>query len=324
MAEALEGATAAEQTPVPSFESSNDRSGEQISPAGNHFDAESNKFIDKSPREDQGRFAKVRESLARAQQKASFVQAVTEGLVDPDENTMDADTWAAARNAQIARGTGKIQLPDVGEGAEEGAIADIEAHPNRPELPKLSEFMGTIEEYDRAVAEYPAKLQAFMNAERQVWERLPPISPEHENLVLGLQASAESPEVAALEYALDFVKQNGAQPRFHYDLGRFASECPNGEQVLLHFGAHPEKLVKFFAAAVQNAHPAECLQKLVHTLSGRLEKDAAHQARSSKPRPPEPVGARATSSAFDVNDENTPTEEWTRRRNEQLAKRTRR
>ena len=40
-----------------------------------------------------------------------------------------------------------------------------------------------------------------------------------------------------------------------------------------------------------------------------------------KPRPPEPVGARASSSAFDVNDEKTDGEEWARERNKQVAAR---
>jgi hypothetical protein len=47
-----------------------------------------------------------------------------------------------------------------------------DAPPKRPELPKLSEFAGTLEDFDKEVGEYPAKLAAYLDAERQQKERV--------------------------------------------------------------------------------------------------------------------------------------------------------
>src|SRR6266576_874258 len=108
MAEATEAVVVVEQQPQTdaegtSFEQfSADRKagkvdatagGAEHSPGGDQWDGEKNKFVNKAPRDGQGRFAKVRESLERAQKRSDFVGAVLEGAVEPDEHTMDAETW---------------------------------------------------------------------------------------------------------------------------------------------------------------------------------------------------------------------------------------
>ncbi|MFL6306894.1 MAG: hypothetical protein ACJ72H_25460 [Candidatus Sulfotelmatobacter sp.] len=254
---------------------------EDMAAGGNQFDSEKNAFVNKTPRNEQGRFAKVRESLERSQKRSTYVKAVLEGAVEPDENTMDADTWAAARNAQIARGTSKITAPefpaektgDEAEGAE-----------------------------TQAVELTPAEI-AHNSA--------------HEELNVRLLARLETKEVKQLTSAMEFAARAGATPYFFDQLGHIAADHDNREAVLFHLGQNPEKL-----AAYSRLAPDQ-LKNVVHVLSQQLgaqEKAAAHPP---KPKPPDPVGARASSTAFDVNDESIDADTWARQRNESLAKRRR-
>jgi hypothetical protein len=63
----------------------------------------------------------------------------------------------------------------------------------------------------------------------------------------------------------------------------------------------------------------EQLKDIVRGLSRELA--AGEKRIAPKPKPPEPVGARATASAFDVSDENSDPEVWARERNKQVAAR---
>ena len=228
--------------------------GDEISPIGNQFDPKQNKFVNKTPREDSGRFAKVRESLEKSQKRSTYIRAVLDGAVEPTED-MDESTWLAARRAQIERKSNQITAPELP--AE---------HAERPE-----------------------------RGEAQPVEQ--PLAPEHEALVMKFQALSHQPEVQALDRAIGIAREHGATPKFFKELTAFASACPNGERVLLHFGEHPQKMAEFSWAAASAPKPQEHLQKLVRSLSEQLDA-SAKAARPPKPKPPEPVGGRATSSAL--------------------------
>jgi hypothetical protein len=256
---------------------------EDMAAAGNQWSSEKNAFINRTPRNEQGRFAKVRESLERSQKRSTYVKAVLEGAVEPDEHTMDADTWAAARNAQIARGTNSITPPEFpDENAGDGA-----------------------EGLDNAVAEQPLTPEAIKHNEL------------HEEMHTRLLARLEAPEVKKLTTAMEYALDRGATPYYFDTLGHVAADFDNGEAVLFHLGENPEKLASYSFLS------PERLKSVIRTLSQQL---GAQQKPTAppKPKPPDPVGARASSSAFDVNDESIDADTWARQRNEQLAKSRRR
>jgi hypothetical protein len=254
---------------------------EDVAAGGNQWDGEKNAFVNKTPRNEQGRFAKVRESLERSQKRSTYVKAVLEGAVEPDEHTMDADTWAAARNAQIARGTNSITPPEfpdenAGDGAEGGENA-IREEPLTPEQIKHNEA--------------------------------------HEEMHTRLLARLEAPEVKKLTTAMEYALDRGATAYFFDTLGHVAADFDNREAVLFHLGENPEKLASYSFLS------PERLKSVIRTLSQQL---GAKAAAPPKPKPPDPVGARASSSAFDVNDESIDADTWARQRNEQVSKRGRR
>jgi hypothetical protein len=256
---------------------------EDVAAGGNQWDGEKNAFVNKTPRNEQGRFAKVRESLERSQKRSTYVKAVLEGAVEPDEHTMDADTWAAARNAQIARGTNSITPPEfpdenAGDGAEGGENA-IREEPLTPEQIKHNEA--------------------------------------HEEMHTRLLARLEAPEVKKLTTAMEYAVQRGATAYYFDTLGHVAADFDNREAVLFHLGENPEKLASYSFLS------PERLKSVIRTLSQQL---GAQQKPTAppKPKPPDPVGARASSSAFDVNDESVDADTWARQRNEQVSKRGRR
>jgi hypothetical protein len=256
---------------------------EDMAAGGNQWDGDKNAFVNKTPRNEQGRFAKVRESLERSQKRSTYVKAVLEGAVEPDEHTMDADTWAAARNAQIARGTNSITPPEfpdenAGDGAEGGENA-IREEPLTPEQIKHNEA--------------------------------------HEEMHTRLLARLEAPEVKKLTTAMEYAVQRGATAYYFDTLGHVAADFDNREAVLFHLGENPEKLASYSFLS------PERLKSVIRTLSQQL---GAQQKPTAppKPKPPDPVGARASSSAFDVNDESVDADTWARQRNEQVSKRGRR
>jgi hypothetical protein len=257
---------------------------EDMAAGGNQWDGDKNAFVNKTPRNEQGRFAKVRESLERSQKRSTYVKAVLEGAVEPDEHTMDADTWAAARNAQIARGTNSITPPEfpdenAGDGAEGGENA-IREEPLTPEQIKHNEA--------------------------------------HQELHTRLVVRLESPEVQQLQRALHFATEKGATPFFLDSLGHIVSDHDNGEEILFHLGANQEKLAAYSLLSKGQ------LEGVIRGLSRELSTRKTQTVQAPKPKPPDPVSTRASSSAFDVHDESTDPETWARQRNEQVSKRGRR
>jgi hypothetical protein len=253
--------------------------GDEIASGGNRWDGEKGKFVNPVRDEATGRFAKVRESLAQSERKSRYVAAVLAGTVAPTEE-MDADSWAAARNAQVRAQADKITPPDFGEGEERSA-----------------DGAGT-----PAEAQLTAEQIAHNAADQALQTRL--------------RVRLEAPEVKSLVGAMATAAQRGATPFFFDELGHFAADHDNGEQILFHLGANPEKLTAY------SFMTRDQLKDIVRGLSRELA--AGEKRIAPKPKPPEPVGARATASAFDVSDENSDPEVWARERNKQVAARRRR
>jgi hypothetical protein len=259
--------------------------GDDVALGGNEFDSATNSYKNRTPRDardGKGRFQAVRESLERSQKRSDYVRSVLEGVVEPHES-QDSETWAAARNAQIARGTNKITPPEFpDENAGDGA-----------------------EGLDNAVAEQPLTPEAIKHNEL------------HEEMHTRLLARLEAPEVKKLTTAMEYALDRGATPYYFDTLGHVAADFDNGEAVLFHLGENPEKLASYSFLS------PERLKSVIRTLSQQL---GAQQKPTAppKPKPPDPVGARASSSAFDVNDESVDADTWARQRNEQVSKRGRR
>lgn len=287
----LEQPTAEPAAEPPSFEQfSKDRKagkvdattgGDEINPAGNKWDAERNQFVN-PVRDEGGRFSKVRESLAQSQSKAEYVKAVLEGAIQPDER-MDPDTWAAARNAQIRSQSGRITPPNLGE--ETGAGAKTAGAP----VVELS----------------PADVKHFQ---------------DHDAMLAGIAAKAavDGETQGALE-GFKTAVVNGV-PGYAVDyLGHCIAECgANAHGVFLALGKNPD------AVAMYSQMPPEGMRRAVLALSREIAQNSGKARQTSQtkaPAPPDPVGARATATAFDVNDEKTDPEEWARQRNEQVGKR---
>jgi hypothetical protein len=260
--------------------------GDDVALGGNEFDSATNSYKNRTPRDardGKGRFQAVRESLERSQKRSDYVRSVLEGVVEPHES-QDSETWAAARNAQIARGTNKITPPEfpdenAGDGAEGGENA-IREEPLTPEQIKHNEA--------------------------------------HQELHTRLVVRLESPEVQQLQRALHFATEKGATPFFLDSLGHIVSDHDNGEEILFHLGANQEKLAAYSLLSKGQ------LEGVIRGLSRELSTRKTQTVQAPKPKPPDPVSTRASSSAFDVHDESTDPETWARQRNEQASKRGRR
>src|ERR1035438_7330462 len=223
---------------------------DEASPGATQWDGERNKFVNSGRDETTGRFAKVRESLAQSERKSKYVAAVLAGTVQPDES-MDPDTWAAARNAQVRAQADKITPPDFGERSADGS--------ETPAEPQLTAEQNEHNEADQA-------------------------------LQTRLRVRLEAPEVKGLIGAMATAAQKGATPLFFDELGHFAADHENAEEILFHLGRNPEKLTAY------SYMTREQLKDIVRGLSRELA--AGEKRIAPKPKPPEPVGARATQAAF--------------------------
>jgi hypothetical protein len=260
--------------------------GNEIGPAGNQFDAAQNKWVNKSPtaRDGKARFQAVRESLERSQKRSDYVRSVLEGAIEPNEE-MSAETWAAARNAQIARGTNRITAPEFpAERSADGATAN-----NTAEQELTPAEQAHFEAHDSFMSSVAAKIA---------------IDPETRTARDGFAAALEK----------------GTAPEAMKYLGHCIADTDNPHEVFLALGKNPE------AVDLYSRLKPEGMRSAVLALSRELASRNTHAkaAPAPKPKPPDPVGARASATAFDVNDESIDADTWARQRNEQLAKRWRR
>ena len=258
--------------------------GTERNSGGDQWDGEQNKWVNKAPRDSAGRFSKVRESLAQSQRKTEYIQALQAGAVEPNDD-MSPEEWALARNRMLANGTNVIKT----EFPAEKKPADAGAESNDAEQQELT----------------PEEQHHFA---------------KHEEVMARIAAkSVTDPEMGEARAGLSAALDRGAHPDAVRYLGHCIADVDNPYETFLVLGKNPDAMVTLTSL------PPQAMRSVVRELSNELAaKSAAAPVREPappKPKPPNPVGARAASSAFDVNDDSTDPETWARLRNEQLAKR---
>jgi hypothetical protein len=159
------------------------------------------------PRDERGRFASVRDRLARMERKDSYLQAMDRGAVDPSDD-MSPEEWSRARAAQIRNNSAGINPPVVPDDKPADGAEGEEAEPElTPEQIKHNEA--------------------------------------HEELHTRLLAKLEAPEVKQLTKAMEYAVERGATPYFFDTIGNLAADLENSEAVLYHLGENPDKLAAF-------------------------------------------------------------------------------
>lgn len=220
---------------------------------------------------------------------------------------------------RLAQASSNTQATDP---AKEPENADESSEPKRPELPKLADYQGTIEEYDKEVAEYPAKLQAFLDAQRQTAEKQTAFKKR-------LETSEKAAKKAHPDYAEEFDKlqaeiQAGEEVGLPaHVLQAIAEDADDPHELTYHLITNRDEWQRF-----TNLSPKEALREVLK-LEAKMQvsKDSKEpapvkkEAKTKAPAPPDPVGARPVVAAFDVNDEKLSAEEWREKREAQLAKR---
>ena len=180
----------------------------------------------------------------------------------------------------------------------------------------------SIEEYDKEVAEYPEKLRAFLDAQRQVSEQAKSFKER-------LEKSEKAAKKAHPDYEEEFSKlqteiqageEIGLPPHV---LKAIAEDADDPHELTYHLITNRDEWQRF-----TNLSPKDALREVLK-LEAKLQvtKDAPKEpapkpkkAETKAPPPPDPVGARPVVAAFDVNDEKLSADEWLEKRNAQLAK----
>jgi hypothetical protein len=221
--------------------------------------------------------------LSSWKEDAEYREAVLGGAVAPSDE-MDPETWRAARLAQIEHGTSKITAPEP-EGKPEG---------EKVEAAKPS---GDEQKNDQQEAE-------------------PFLPSDHPHFVRAKQAEDWYPDLAAVVAAVPFPVSRGT--------GRAIAELDNSADVLYALCKNPQLF-----AALETLSPNQRVEELSRLSNNIARRSATSEdgERKSAPKaaekyaPIEPVGARATARAFDVNDESLSPSEWRKKREEQIRRR---
>jgi len=263
----------------------------------------------KQERTEDGKFkAKDKEPLFSAEQQKAFDKAFARREA---KLRREFEEQIAAIKSSTTQGAAPAKEP-----SKEAAASE----PQPPEIPDITTFAGTAEEFQKALKEYPAKLAAYLEAKRQVEESTKSLQKrlseseakakkahaDYEELVEGLVGDVKSGEEPELPQAV---------------LKAIAEETDDPYSLTYHLTQNRDEYRRL-AELTPNQALKEVL-KLEFKL--QREKEAAKApAQEPKPRqtsappPPETVGARATAKAFDVNDETMPADEWLKKRNEQV------
>lgn len=220
------------------------------------------------------------------------------------------ETRYATQTSSSPQGTAPAKEPET--------VATGE--PQKPELPKLSTYKGTVEEYEKELGEYPAKLEAFYQAQRKVQERAASV----EKRMADSQAKTQKAHPDYMDEYQALVNDilSNDEPKMpNHVLNAIMSESEDPHELTYHLAKNREEFRRFASLS-----PEQTLREVLKLdFKIATAPPAPVQAEPKrKPAPPEPVGARASSSAFDVNDEKIDADEWARQRNEQLRKTGRR
>lgn len=209
----------------------------------------------------------------------------------------------------------KTSAPQATAAAEK---PDTAAEPQRPEPPKLSTYKGSVEEFEKELSEeYPKKLQAWLDAQSQ-----------HRSRVSEITKRVEDSEKKAIKAHPDYQEEfqslandikNNEEPALPpHVLQAIAEEADSPHELTYYLAKNREEFRKFATLSPQN------VLREVLKLDLKLAAPTPAPAKAEpppKPKPPEPVGARATSSAFDVTDEKIDDATWAKLRNKQVAER---
>jgi hypothetical protein len=263
-------------------------------------------------RDEHGKFkAKDKEPLFTPEQQTAFDKAFRKR--EAKIRREYEDRIAAIESAK-QQGTAPAKEPE-----------ETAAEPKRPEPPKLADYSGTVEEYEKELSEYPAKLQAYFDAQRSSQER-----------GRAIQEKLNASEKAAIKSHPDYTSkfdeikaEVAAGDRVglpDHVLKAIAEEADDPYEVTYHLIEHPEEWDKFTSLSAKEAVKAVIrldANLAIAKISASNKEAPAPKKKTpvtAAPEPPNPVGARATATEFDVNDPTIPVEEWLEKRNQQLSK----
>ena len=283
------------------------------------------------PVEDKGTSEAEQEAKPERAEDGKFKAKETKEPLFTPEQQKAFDKAFARREAKLRREF-EEQLAAKTSSNTQGAAPAKEptkeaasTEPQPPEIPDITTFAGTAEEFQKALKDYPAQLAAYLEAKRT-----------HEESQKSLAKRLAESEANARKSHADFQEQfdsliadveSGEEPKLPQHVLKALAEDTDDPHSVSYYLATNREEYRRLAELTPNQALKEVL-KLEFKL--QREKEAAKApAQEPKPRqtsapaPPEPVGARATAKAFDVSDESMSADEWAKKRNEQVFGRRR-
>ena len=178
----------------------------------------------------------------------------------------------------------------------------------RPQPPKLKDFPGTIEQYQKEVDEYPEKLVAYLDVQRQKQGQAERSAQAIETFTERLNALPELDEIR--EQASGFSKD-----LLEY-VEQMAAPLKNGPETVREllldedWRAQLRELDRFKngAAIAAQIYAISADLLIAKKKAGSAEK--SDDAPLKTPKPPQPVTRAAAKAAIDLNDPKTPPEVW--------------
>lgn len=266
---------------------------------------------EKQERDEQGKFkAKEKEPLFSADQQKAFDRAFAKREA---KLRREFDEQIAAQKSSSAQVTAPAKEPEKAASSE----------PAAPELPDITTFDGTAEQFQAALKEYPAKLKAYLDATRQYEEGVKTIQKKLSDSEAGVQKVHPEYKQSYSDLLADV--ESGDEPGLpHHVLRAIVEDADDPHQITFHLAENREEYRRF-----AQLNPVQAVREVLRLeLKLQGEKPTAPKpAQEPKPRqtsapaPPEPVGARATAKAFDANDESLSADDWAKKRWEQVHKR---
>ena len=239
------------------------------------------------------------------------------------EDQQKAFDKAFAKRERKLRAEFERQIADLtSKSSGKPPVEKATSAPNEePKLPKLSEFSGTVEEFENAVSEFPAKHAAWMEVQRRQAEKT--VSVQQKLSESEARANKKHPDYRDEFEALTRDIQADEEPKLpDHVLRAIAEEADDPHEVTYYLAKNRDEFRRLAALK-----PHEALREIL-----KLEAKIAYASKapaqeekpkSVKPKPPEPVGARQANTGFDVNDDGTDGDTWLRERRKQLAERIR-
>jgi hypothetical protein len=285
-----------------------------------------------TPRDEQGRFKTskpdVQESApADAPKVEEAVNASDSAPEKPQEVDQEEVQGKGAEKrirqllARVKELESKTDVKPDSSTTKSDVKAESSTAKPKPSRPNIATFQGTVDEFEKAQEEYDTYLRDELRSEvtKQVTEQV---------LNTQLQKQIEDAEKETpgfrekAQTVVAVMNKKETAPLAEY-LQR-AGFVP----VVKYLGEHPEEL-----STLDELSKTDFLEAMAETvrIHDRILKPSTKAApapvvkpapkAAEKYAPIEPVGARATSKAFDVNDESLSPDEWARKRNAEIAKR---